>query len=102
MHFGLAVFCSTFILMHSFGEKNLNNHFFGKKKVSKVQIFNVVLVKMFTNRYARLKNPLTIEIFFESDFFTLKKNKHAFYEKFENHETHQLKINVCAFFFILA
>ena len=35
MDFGLAVVWSTFILVHSFGEKNLKNHFFLEKKFLK-------------------------------------------------------------------
>ena len=70
MDFGLAVFWSTFILMHSFGEKNLKNQFLGKKSFLSA-IFNAVLVQMVTNRSTWLKNTLTIEITFESDFFTI-------------------------------
>ena len=88
MDFSLAVFWSTFILMHSVGEKKIKNQFFEKKKKSFLSaLFNAVLVQMVTNRSTRLKNTLTIEISFESDFLRFFE-KNAFYEKFENHEKH--------------
>ena len=98
MDFGLAVFWSTFILMHSFGEKFFFFFFFLKKKVSHVQ-FNAVLVQMVTNRSTRLKNTWITDISFESHFLRFFQ-KNAFYEKFENHEKHQLKFNVYAFIYL--
>ena len=67
MDFGLAVFWSTFILIHSFGEKNLKSQFFENKSFLSAN-FNAVLVQMVTNRSTRLKDTLTTEISFESDF----------------------------------
>ena len=65
MDFGLSVFWSTFILMHSFGEKILKNHFSGGGGGSFLSaIFNAVLVQV-------LKNTVTIGISFESFFFTI-------------------------------
>ena len=88
--------------MHISGEKDLKkNHFFWEKSFLSA-IFNSDLVQMITNRYARLKNTLTIDVSFESEFlrFFERKKKRAFYEKCENHEKHQLKINVSAFIYL--
>ena len=74
MDFSLAVFWSTYILMHSFGETNLKNQFFGKKSFLSA-IFNTVLVQMVTNRSTRRKNTLTIEISLRIFDDFLKKKK---------------------------
>ena len=66
MDYGLAVFWSTFILMHSFGEKNLKMFFFFffffLKKSFLSAIFNAVLVEMVTNRSIRLKNTVKPDV----------------------------------------
>ena len=43
----------------------------------------------------------TIEISFGLDFLRFFERKKAFYEKFKNDEKHQLKINVCAFIYLV-
>ena len=69
------VFLSTYILMHSFGDTNLKNQFFWKKSFLSA-IFNTILVQMVTNRSTRLKNTLTLEISFESDFLPFYEKMH--------------------------
>ena len=85
MDFGLAVFWSTYILMHSFGEKKLKkSFFFGEKKIFSA-IFNAVVVQMgYKQVYSTQKHFLTIKISFESDFL-------RFYEK-KMHFKRHLKI----------
>ena len=92
------VFWSTFILMHSFGEKNLKNHFFGKKSFLSA-IFSAVLVQMVTNRPTRLKNTLTIEISFESDFLRFFEKVH-FTRNLKIIIMYVLKINACALIYL--
>ena len=74
MNFGLAVFWSTFVLMHSFGEKKNKIIFFLEKKFLKCNF----QCNFSANGYKQIyptENTLTTEISVESEFydFFLKK-----------------------------
>ena len=69
MDFSLAVFWNTFVLKHSFGEKNLKKKsFFLEKVYYKCNVHRSFSANSYKAVYPT-ENTLTIEISFESEFY---------------------------------